>query len=295
MQKKIPKGFTLVEIIVVLVVMSILSSVGVYSYNSYVETSRDRVTEENYNNIINVMNTEFLRCKIDNNSTIFSSHNCWATSSPGIKDLENYFTNDLNIKNPYNKNLSVFGNDVCKEGTVVIKNSSTGSYDVSYASSIKQKAYSRQVTSTWSSNYTKTNTSSISYSCGTSSASQGGSFASYKPPNSGAGAGIIVDKNGNMVKGQGAHACSADCFKVDQGGMKNWYFMVNGQKHYPARSGGQYRFVMVEGPSSSGNIASSCSGGNCKYNFSNNTYTVLNSNQTFKAGVPINQRKPISP
>ena len=39
---------------------------------------------------------------------------------------------------------------------------------------------------------------------------------------------IIVDKNGNMVAGQGAHACSADCFKVNQGGMANWYTYING-------------------------------------------------------------------
>ena len=98
-----------------------------------------------------------------------------------------------------------------------------------------------------------------------------------------------------MVKGQGAHACSADCFKVDKGGMKNWYIYINGKKVYPARSGSQYRFVMVEGPSKSGNIASSCAKGNCKYNFSNNTYTVLNSGVTYKAGETLANRKAINP
>ena len=50
---------------------------------------------------------------------------------------------------------------------------------------------------------------------------------------------------------------------------------------------------MTEGASASGNIASSCGGGNCKYNFADNTYTVLNSGQTFKAGESIDSRKPI--
>jgi prepilin-type N-terminal cleavage/methylation domain-containing protein len=298
MQTKTHKGFTLIEIIIALAILSVLSSVGVISYNGYMESSRDKVAEENYRNIINTMNSEFLKCRIDDNATIYESHNCSASSSPGINDLKDYFTNNLNMKNPYNQSLPVIGSNVCEKGTIVIANSSSGTYDVSYASSLKKKAYSRQVNSTWSSNYTKTNTSSISYSCGKSSSSStavGGSFATYKPPHNGSGAGIIVDKNGNMVKGQGAHACSPDCFKVDQGGMKNWYFMVNGQKQYPARSGGQYRFVMAEGASKSGNIASSCSGGNCKYNFSNNTYKVLNSGQTFKAGVSPGQRQPINP
>jgi hypothetical protein len=63
----------------------------------------------------------------------------------------------------------------------------------------------------------------------------------------------------------------------------------------PLKGNNQYKFVMVEGASKSGNIASSCSGGNCKYNFSNNTYTVLNSGTTYKAGVSIADRKPVSP
>ena len=300
MRTKTIKGFTLIELIVTFVIVSILSSLGVVSYNNYMETSKDRVAEENYQNIIKSMNAEFLRCKLDKNASIYNSHNCGSSSSPSVNFLSNYFVNSLNMKNPYDKNASVIGSDVCKKGTVVIKNTATGTYDVSYASSKKQKAYSREVTSTWSSNYTKTNTSSVSYSCGSSSSSQGGTIATYKPPHNGPGAGIIVDKNGNMIKGgpgtSGGHACSADCFKANSQGMKNWYTTdQNGNRIYPNRAGSEYRFVMTEGASPSGNIASSCANRNCKYNFSNNTYTVLNSGQTFKAGVPPGQRKPINP
>jgi hypothetical protein len=78
--------------------------------------------------------------------------------------------------------------------------------------------------------------------------------------------------------------------------MKNWWTTdANGNKIYPNRAGSKYRFVMTEGPSKSGNIASSCAQGNCKYNFSNNTYTVLSSGITYKAGESIDTRKPINP
>ena len=90
-------------------------------------------------------------------------------------------------------------------------------------------------------------------------------------------------KDGNIVQ-NGAHACSADCFKTDSAGMKNWYTYINGQKVYPNRSGSPYRFVMFEGASPSGNIASKCGGGNCKYNFANDTYTDLGNGQIYKAG-----------
>ena len=293
-QPKTNKAFTLIEILISVIILGILSSAGIISYNNYLETSRERVTEENYSKIIDTMNTELLRCKLNNSERIFDSHSCESSSSPSINFLSNYFSNNLNMKNPYDKNSSIIGADVCKKGTIAITSSSTGTYDASYASSKKKKKYSKQITSSWSSNYTKTNTTNISYNCSSSgSSSQGGNIKSYKPPHNGSGAGIIVDKNGNMVKGQGAHACNADCFN---GSMPNWYtFDAGGNKIYPGRPGSEYRWVMTEGASASGNIASSCSGGNCKYNFSNNTYTVLNSGTTYKAGVSIANRKPVGP
>ena len=66
------------------------------------------------------------------------------------------------MKNPYDKNSSIIGSDVCKKGTIAITSTSTGTYDASYASSKKKKKYSKQITSSWSSNYTKTNNTNIS-------------------------------------------------------------------------------------------------------------------------------------
>ena len=74
----------------------------------------------------------------------------------------------------------------------------------------------------------------------------------------------------------------------------NWYTTdSNGNRIYPGRAGSKWRWVMTEGASASGNIASSCNGGNCKYNFSNGTYTVLNSGVTYKAGESIANRKAV--
>ena len=134
----------------------------------------------------------------------------------------------------------------------------------------------------------------MAFTCAsTASASSGPkqTIYTYKPPHNGPGAGIIVDENGNMLAGQGAHACGPDCFN---GKMPNWYTTdTNGNRIYPGRPGSKWRWVMTEGASASGNIASSCNGGNCKYNFSNGTYTVLNSGVTYKAGESIANRKAI--
>jgi hypothetical protein len=41
---------------------------------------------------------------------------------------------------------------------------------------------------------------------------------------------------------------------------------------------------MFEAASASGNISSQCGGGNCKYNFADDTFTNTSSGKTYKAG-----------
>ena len=95
-----------------------------------------------------------------------------------------------------------------------------------------------------------------------------------------------------MIPGRGGHACHSSCF---DGSMPNWYTTdSNGNRIYPGRPGSKWRWVMAEAANEkTGNIASSCNGGNCKYNFLDNTYTVLNSGVTYKAGETLANRKPI--
>ena len=292
------KGFALVEILVALAIISILSTIGVTAYNGYVSSANDRSSYSNFNQIVNTMNNEFANCRISPNAKIFNNQQCSSNSEPSINSISNFF-NSSKLTNPYDNSQNVVGSNLCNKGEVVISSSSiSGSYQVQYVSQKKDLKYSKIIESKWSSETSTEKSKKETYKCSSKDSRQAskkatGSFATYKPPHDGPGAGIIVDENGNMIKGQGAHACNADCFKVDEGGMKNWYTIINGQKVYPARSGGKYRFVMVEGASKSGNIASSCGGANCKYNFSNNTYTVLNSGQTFNAGDSIDDRKAI--
>jgi prepilin-type N-terminal cleavage/methylation domain-containing protein len=284
MQKKTVKGFTLIELLVVMAILSILSGAGVVAYNGYTSAAKETATKANHAKIVNNMESEFAKCKLDKDSKIFNSHNCNSTNRPSTGTINNY-VNSLGLKNPYDKTQKVAQSDVCTSGSIAITEKEVGSYNVAYASIKKKKKNTSLVSSGWSSNYSKTKKTSVAYTCATASNSNKpkNSLAEYKPPNPGSGAGIIVDKDGNIVQ-NGAHACSADCFKTDSAGMKNWYTYINGQKVYPNRSGSPYRFVMFEGASPSGNIASKCGGGNCKYNFADDTYTDLRNGQVYKAG-----------
>jgi prepilin-type N-terminal cleavage/methylation domain-containing protein len=284
MQKKTVKGFTLIELLVVMAILSILSGAGVVAYNGYTSAAKETATKANHAKIVNNMESEFAKCKLDKDSKIFNSHNCNSTNRPSTGTINNY-VNSLGLKNPYDKTQKVAQSDVCTSGSIAITEKEVGSYNVAYASIKKKKKNTSLVSSGWSSNYSKTKKTSVAYTCATASNSNKpkNSLAEYKPPNPGSGAGIIVDKDGNIVQ-NGAHACSADCFKTNSAGMKNWYTYINGQKVYPNRSGSPYRFVMFEGASPSGNIASKCGGGNCKYNFADDTYTDLRNGQVYKAG-----------
>ena len=298
MPKKTVKGFTLIELLVVLAIISILSGAGVVAYNGYTSAAKEKTSSFNHKKIVKLMESEFALCKVDKNAKIFNSHKCNSSGSPTASLISNYINNSLKLKNPYDKNQSVIQSNICTKGAVTISNSQTGSYSVAHALFKQKKKNTSIVSSKWSSEYKNTNTTSVSFTCATTASASASNktkqtIYNYKPPNNGPGAGIIVDENGNMVPNSGAHACGANCFEANSKGMKNWYTLVNGKKIYPNRSGSKYRFVMVEAPSTSGNIASSCNGNNCKYNFSNNTYTVLNSGVTYKAGETLANRKPI--
>ena len=298
MQKKIVKGFTLIELLVVIAIIGILSGTGVVAYNSYTSAAKETATKVNHTKIVNSMESEFAKCKLDKSSKIFNSHKCDSSNRPSTGTINNY-VNSLGLKNPYDKSQPVAQSNVCTSGSIAISEKETGSYNVAYASIKKKKKHTSLVSSGWSENYSKTKTTSVAFTCASSasaSSSPKQTIYTYKPPHNGPGAGIIVDENGNMIQGgpgtSGGHACSADCFKANA--MANWSTTINGKKIYPNRSGSKYRFVMTEGASASGNIASSCANRNCKYNFSNGTYTVLNSGKTYKAGESIDTRKPIN-
>ena len=294
---KYKNGFALIELLVVVALISIFSAVGVVTYNGYISNAKDKKAQSNFNQIVKTMNNELANCRVNPSARVFSNQNCDSNSEPNVNAVSNFF-NSSTLTNPYDKNENVVGSNLCNKGTVAISSSNvSGSYQVQYVSQKKDIKYTKIVESKWSSERTEQMSKEESYKCSTQTLTASASSApkqtiyNYKPPNSGSGAGIIVDENGNMLAGSGGHACGPNCF---DGTMPNWYtFDSNGNKIYPGRPGSNWRWVMAEGASASGNIASRCNGGNCRYNFADGTFTDLRNGQTFKAGESIDSRKPI--
>ena len=97
MPKKILKGFTLIELLVVIAIIGILSGTGVVAYNSYTSSAKETATKLNHTKIVNSMESEFAKCKMDKSSTIFNSHKCNSSNRPSTGTINNY-VNSLGLK-----------------------------------------------------------------------------------------------------------------------------------------------------------------------------------------------------
>ena len=104
MQKKIVKGFTLIELLVVIAIIGILSGTGIVAYNGYTSAAKESATKSNHKKIVNNMESEFAKCKLDKSSKIFNSHKCDSSNRPSTGTINNY-VNSLGLKNPYDKKL----------------------------------------------------------------------------------------------------------------------------------------------------------------------------------------------
>ena len=59
------KGFTLVELLVVVAIMGVLAAVGVVSYTGFMGNAKENVTKDNHKKMVNFMQTTLLKCSID--------------------------------------------------------------------------------------------------------------------------------------------------------------------------------------------------------------------------------------
>ncbi len=303
MPKKIIKGFTLIELLVVLAIISILSGAGVVGYNKYASTAKDSATKINHTKIVNSMESEFVKCKLDKNSKIFNSHNCNSSNHPSTGTINNYVNNSLGLKNPYDNKQAVVQSNVCTSGSISITEKKTGSYNVAYASIKNKKKYTSLVSSGWSSNYSNTITTSVAYTCASASASVAkGTIDTYKVPEGlpqdGIGAYIVVDKNGKMIRRSYSACtysyCGNEAEKNRTGGYANLYNRAEGRWYKP----GEVKFVLIQanrGTEPYGTVMNSavpfnsnggriCTNGDCTYNFADNTFTDNQTGQVFKAG-----------
>ena len=99
-------GFALIEILVVVALISILSAVGVITYNGYISNAQDKKAQSNFNQIVKTMNNELANCRINPSARLFNSQYCNSLFEPDVNAISSFF-NTSTLTNPYNKNENV--------------------------------------------------------------------------------------------------------------------------------------------------------------------------------------------
>jgi prepilin-type N-terminal cleavage/methylation domain-containing protein len=114
MKFKRNKGITLVELLVVILIIGILSSIGLYSYKNFTSLGKRNVTIENHNTAVNFITASFLRCHDPKNyfqvksSGVFSGQQPCSTALEDLPSIfQSHFANE-SFNNSYNKKFSQF-------------------------------------------------------------------------------------------------------------------------------------------------------------------------------------------
>ena len=111
MKKKLEKGFSLVELLVVVAIISILAGVGITGFEQYVDASKKRLADTNFRNVkeyIRVETTVLNNQILNESPTVKVGNQLWLM---GINTLDEFLNgaaqyHDLgtglaNFKNPY--------------------------------------------------------------------------------------------------------------------------------------------------------------------------------------------------
>jgi len=112
-KKNIGLGFTLMELLIVIAIIGIITTISVPIYKNYMNNSRDAAIAANVVTISSYINNVFIRCSTGEKTIpvdTFGNIDCSAAGSnasisPMLTIFSNYYLNKIG-NNPYNKNLA---------------------------------------------------------------------------------------------------------------------------------------------------------------------------------------------
>lgn len=90
MKRKLQKGFSLVELLVVVAIIGVLAGVGIVGYSSYTDSAKERVAKANFNSVKRFFETELtlLNNSIQTTSAAINSYGTSCATSTTAYDSE---------------------------------------------------------------------------------------------------------------------------------------------------------------------------------------------------------------
>ena len=92
------KGFTLIELIMVTIILGILAAVGVVAYNGYTASAKANAAKTMHSQAVKYISAEIQKCSLGESKFMGTNQDCPATAAKAVSGAVNTMTD----KNPYN-------------------------------------------------------------------------------------------------------------------------------------------------------------------------------------------------